>query len=333
MKAREGDYIETQDGSIFDVKGLVHPPQKVIASIRWVRDPEGNRERQGIRYKKVYGSEERKQLLLKRFPQYFVYDGVFDDHFCEVPIDDVVQHYSPPAKLEEISSSGPADDVERSALELATLLREESGIPWEKIGVTGSILLGLHTRNSDIDLIVYGKKNCLKIHQTLKQLMGRGDVKPLNEKELQELYSLRSKDTPMPFDQFVFHERRKVLQGTFKQRSYFMRLVKNFDETGERWGDFTYKAEGFAEIEAEVKGVEDSIFCPCRYEVCNVRVLRGVDRPVSKLVSFRGRFCEQAKIGELVRARGKVEAVLSAGGLISYQMVLGGAGDFMVTVR
>ncbi len=334
MKTREGDYLETSDGLIFDVKGLLHPPHRVIASIRWVPDPKGDRERGGIGYRKVYGLREREELLLKRFPQYFVYDDVLGDHFCEVRVSDVKRHHVPTAKLRELLSRSPADDVERAALEFASSLKAESGIPWNKIGVTGSILLGLHRGNSDIDLIVYGAANCLKVHRMLKRLLKEGgDVKPFGEDGLKELYNLRSKDTPMLFEPFEFHERRKVIQGTFKGRGYFMRFVKDFDEVGGRYGDLTYKPEGHAEVMARITDDRDSIFTPCFYGVGEVRVLEGIDKPISELVSFRGRFCEQAKAGERVRVKGKVEAVRGKDGSIGYRMVLGGLGDFMVATR
>ena len=40
---REGDLIENNQNIIFDVKGLVHPPSKVIAFPRFIPDISGNR--------------------------------------------------------------------------------------------------------------------------------------------------------------------------------------------------------------------------------------------------------------------------------------------------
>ncbi len=54
MRAREGDLIRTGDNVIFDVKGLVHPPDKVIAFPRYIPSPDGTRGSPGEMYRKVY---------------------------------------------------------------------------------------------------------------------------------------------------------------------------------------------------------------------------------------------------------------------------------------
>src|SRR3990170_8613289 len=86
MKAREGDLIETFDGNIFDVKGLVHPPRKVIAFIRYTHTQRGDRKKGKVAYQKVYPLHERYELLKERFPQYLVHDPVFNELLCEVSI-------------------------------------------------------------------------------------------------------------------------------------------------------------------------------------------------------------------------------------------------------
>jgi len=60
---REGDLIESIDNIVFDVKGLVHPPNRVVAFIRYVPDPKGNRKRDGNRYSKFYALSKRYALL------------------------------------------------------------------------------------------------------------------------------------------------------------------------------------------------------------------------------------------------------------------------------
>ena len=49
---------------------------------------------------------------------------------------------------------------------------------------------------------------------------------------------------------------------------------------------------------------------PARYKVEDVQVVDGPKlEPITEIVSFRGRFCEQAANGEEIEAQGKVELV------------------------
>jgi predicted nucleotidyltransferase len=65
-------------------------------------------------------------------------------------------------------------------------------------------------------------------------------------------------------------------------------------------------------------------FTPCRYKISNVKFLEGTcAESVEEIVSFRGRFCEQAKNGETVVAQGKVERVQKLGEREHYRLLLG----------
>jgi len=52
FKAREGDFIETFEGLIFDVKGLIHPPNRIIAFLRYFPDEKGERKKNSKRYRR-----------------------------------------------------------------------------------------------------------------------------------------------------------------------------------------------------------------------------------------------------------------------------------------
>lgn len=305
--------METRAGLIFDVKGLIHPPGKVIAFPRFIPDPSGNRKIKCTAYKKVYSLSERLKFLEQNFPHYVVHDPVFDEKLCEVPVNAVKYHYKPAEKLQELRSSNRLGMLESLALQLAKLLKETANIPWNTIGISGSIMAELHTPSSDIDPIVYGSENCRKVHSALRNLLSQknGPFKPYTRKDLKALFDFRSRDTMMSYEDFVQTESRKFLQGRFLQRDYFIRFVKDWTEVGENYGDVHYVNVGYARVEATVVDDSESIFTPCFYRVSNVRVLEGPKiESVERITSFRGRFCEQARIGEVVIAQGKVERVL-----------------------
>ena len=334
MRAREGDIIETRGKSLFDVKGLVHPPGRIIAFIRFFPDPEGDRERDGVTYRKVYALSERYALLKRDFPQYLVYDPVFDEYLCEVPIEGVKKHYQPINRLRALRHKGASDETERLALAFTELLKEGGNISWIKLGISGSLLVGLHTPTSDIDPIVYGSESCHKVHRALKTLLEdeKSHVKAYDWEGLKGLFDFRSGDTAMSFEEFVQTESRKVLQGKFMGRDYFIRCVKDWDEVKERYGTVRYRAEGYAKIKAQVTSDSEAIFTPCRYELENVEILEGARvEPIREIASFRGRFCEQAKKGEEVIAQGKVERVQKMEENVHYRLLLGNKkSDFMV---
>ena len=312
MKAREGDLIETWHGLIFDVKGLVHPRTEVIAFIRYFPDASGKRRKDSISYEKVYALQERFDLLAKKFPQYLRYDFVFDEQLCEVPVRDIEKIYDPIKKLKQMTSSEELDPLEKKVLNLAELLKTNAGLAWNSLGVSGSVLANLHTQSSDIDIMVYGSENSRKVHLALETMLKDSSlpIRRYSRGELQELFAFRSKDTIVSFEDFLKTESRKLLQGKFDGTDYFLRFVKDWNEIEEEYGDLTFKNFGYAKIKTRVIDSSESAFTPCTYGVEETKPLTGLKgAPITEIVSFRGRFCDQAEEGETVVARGKIEQV------------------------
>ena len=336
LKTREGNIIETANHIFFDVKGLVHPPRKIVAFIRFIPDPKGDRKRNNITYRKVYPLQERYELLREQFPQYLVFDSVYDEQLCEVPIEAVKHLFKPAEGLASLRCRDVLDKVETDALEFAELLKKNANVSWSKLGISGSLLVRLHTSNSDIDPVIYGSENCRKVYATLESLMQHKDsrVKPYTREGLKRLFDFRSKDTVMSFEDFLRIESRKVLQGMFRRRDYYIRCVKNWSEIEDEYGRVQYKSLGYAKIEAIVMDDSEMIFTPCCYKIADVKILEGIHvEPIEEIASFRGRFCEQARNGETVIAQGKVERV-QAGERMCYRLLLGNrTSDFMVSLE
>ena len=334
IKACEGDVIETIDNIFFDVKGMVHPPGRVVAFIRFVPDPNGDRKRNGKTYRKVYALSERYTLLRKAFPQYLVYNQVFNEHLCEVPVKTLKHHYKPVNRLRELRQGDKLDEAESQALRFVELLKKTANVSWSKLGISGSILVKLHTEASDIDPVVYGSETCYKVYSALGSLLkdSEGSVKPYSLRQLKELFDFRSKDTAMRFEDFVRTESRKVLQGKFMGRDYFIRCVKDWNEIEEKYGTILYKPVGYAKIKAKVIEDSEAIFTPCRYKINSMEILEGTRiEAIEEIVSFRGRFCEQAKKGETVIAQGKVEKLQKEGEREHYRLLLGSkVSDHMI---
>lgn len=332
---REGDFIETHEGLIFDVKGLVHPPHRVIAFIRYVSSLEGDRKRDARRYRKVYDLDERFAFIRENYPQYLVYDPVFGEELIEVPVEQVTRHYQPICKLAELRSRSDLNFLERRFLGFADFVVGSSHVPRGKVGVSGSVLVGLASSSSDLDLIVYGADNALKVNSILGKRLAEGKrLRKYDRDALKTLHKDRCSRNGVSLEDYVFHELRKPFQGFFDGVEFFVRYIKDWDEGEEAYGESVYSSMGQAKIRCVVVDDSDSLFTPCYYGVEDVEVVDGaLAKPVLGITSFRGRFCQQAFAGERVMARGKLERV-ACRDKTYYRLVLGNRPeDFMVAVR
>ena len=338
MRAREGELIESNQKVIFDVKGLVHPPNKIIAFPRYIPSLKGNREKQGEIYGKMYNLAERFNYLQQEAPELIVNDPVFGERLCEVPIKKITRHFDPIEKLAELRQKKDLAELERKVVELAEQLKTEANIPWNSMGISGSVLVGLYTLQSDIDPLVYGTENCIKAYQALQNILQdkSSDFQNYTGQELHNLFDFRSKDTIMSFENFIEVESRKAFQGMFQKTDYFIRFVKDWIEVKENYGDKIYENCGYSKIKATVIDDSKSLYTPCSYEIGNVKTVEGPHFDnLSEISSFRGRFCKQAEIGEKVYVQGKVERVNNKKeSKIHYRIIIGNRpSDYMVLCK
>ena len=200
-------------------------------------------------------------------------------------------------------------------------------------------MAGLTTEKSDIDPLVYGVENSRKAYAALQELLKTEDsgFKPYSQEELQTLFDFRSKDTQMSFEDFVMVESRKAFQGMFMGTDYFIRFVKEWNETTEQYGDVCFKNSGYAKITANIADASDSLFTPCTYKLKDVAVVEGPKlTPITEIVSFRGRFCQQVptnlKEPPTVEVQGKIEHVTdNRTGETHYRIIIGNKPtDYMV---
>lgn len=331
VEVLESFYLETRERLFFAVKGWEHPEDRWIAVLRYAPDAQrGIREKGGVLFRRLYHFSEQEEFLGGN-SHYLVYDAVFGTTLQSVPRFLVQRIYDPRARLMELVKAGGLQGPEEDAAAFARLLRKEAGIPWSGLGITGSLLIGMHTAESDLDFAVFGAQNCRKAYRVLQRLLDEpsfAELRRLDAQGVRELYAQRTADTRMPFDEFVQLENRKVNQGVFRARPYFVRFIKGIRETGPAYGQLRYTPMGQAVITASIVDDREAIFTPCRYNISGVRFLNGtpVDT-LTEIVSFRGRFCEQAQAGEAVTAAGTLERVQTSRGGAWHRLLLGNSSE------
>ena len=194
------DFLETVEGLIFSSVSYFHPEEKYHAYLRYYPDEHGERLAGDRRYSKVSSTSDAEAYLRKNYPMYI------DEEGQGVLKERVVRIYRPENRLTEILEN-PVGDLEEKVCKLSQVFSE---IPDDKKGVTGSLLVGLHSADSDIDFVIYGVKNHIKARERLGELFGQGVVRELTEKEWRHVYEKRfPNEKTLDFNEFLWHERRK----------------------------------------------------------------------------------------------------------------------------
>ena len=320
----EGDYIKTKDGLFFAVKGSMHPDNLVVAILRYVPDSSGDRVLDGVRYKRVYDISSTTEYLRKNNPGYINHIPRLGIELQSVPISKVTRYYEPREWLTEIIAN-PESEVEHVLTDFVNILSASSGVSTNSFGVSGSLLIGLQTEGSDIDINVYGQGNGRRAYDALAEIREKQDwVKPLDMELFESVLRSRWEDTGIPLDQFSSIESSKVLHGRVHGREYFVRLLMADD-------DLVSKPIKRTTIKARVFDASRSIFNPCLYGITQVSGETG-NLEVSELKSYRGKFTEQAHEGEIVEARGTLEKVHREDG-VYYRLILGESGDYLLPLN
>ena len=323
-KLVEGYFVTTLDNLIFEVKGVVHPTDRIIAYVRYV--PNVISSESEPKFQKIYNLQEREKFLKEYFPEYLWYSETHDRILQSVPYEKVKQILDPVEHMVQIRES--SSELSISTSKLVDLLLEYTGINRKDIGVTGSQLVGVARKSSDIDLIVFGESTCDEFYRKLK--LDYDEIPSLERYSgdlLNEHLKFRWGDLVEHHDTLREIERGKNLQGIFENYHVFIRLVKRRQDIAESFGQIVSENSESREVQCMVIDDRGSIFTPCVYRV------KSDDLPeLKQIISFRGRFTEHVSKGDSVNANGRLEYVVDTGTGERYQqLVLGESStDYMI---
>jgi predicted nucleotidyltransferase len=327
----EGDYIETKKSNLFfDVKGLLHPNDKKICFLRFFPHPEGNRIKNNVRFKKVYDLDERYSLIRNKYPKYLFYSKQLDLEVQGVKNSDIKKIYNPREYFQNLHKKENLSNIENFSYSLCELFISQGGIPQDAIGITGSAMVGLSKEDSDIDIIIYGTENSHKLQKKLTSLLEKtNNFRTYNLEEYRSHYNWRVGGSDISFKDFIKTEQRKLHQGIYNGYDYFIRYIKSPKDWKGNYYDFNYTNLGRIKIKALVIDSKDSLFTPCIYKIEPQKILdkklvlnKFKLEDLSEINSFRARFCEQAKEGEVVFVEGKLERVNYKTKLEYYRILL-----------
>jgi predicted nucleotidyltransferase len=333
---RDRDFLQTREKFFFCVVSPFHPSDRVISYLKYVPAKLGVWGKGEERFKRVMRAYtipnllETFNILERSYPHYLFYSLVYNIKMTAVPHEYIVKHFKPEEKLAQLFQTSHLDSLQRKLLNLVSFLAETSDVSLNSFGVTGSILLDIHSpKFSDIDITVYGLKNSLAVKNALTEAYSSSSmVQRFKEKALETWLDNKAKNHPLTPSEALQIYKRKWNIGSFENTRFSIHPVKLEHKLVEQYGDKTYYPLGAVAIRAVVCENTDYMFLPVVYRVRDVKVIDGPSvTDIEEVVSYESLYDNLAEIGETIIARGKLERVLDKKTGKEYHRVLAGSPE------
>jgi predicted nucleotidyltransferase len=331
LSLRDRDGILTREGLIFRVFGYSHPPNAYVCDAEYASaeiftstDPRAPRTGGNQHFYKFYNDEGLK-LIFNRYPQYTIFHGMLGQQVVGIRQHEITEARKPEERLQALIKAEPKDELIDAMQRVLDITLQTSGLTAEDFGVFGSMLHGFHhPKYSDIDLLIYGKKENAKMRETLKALY------PDDTSGLKNEFG---SDTAMAgklwrfknftVKEFMWHQKRKQIYGLFNDEKSG-RVIKAEFEPVKAWSEITseYNPEarivqkGWVKIKARVNDDGDAPFIPSVYGIQPLEVLSGAHDALEamRVFSYMEEFRQQAQNDETVIIEGNLEEVVSPKG-------------------
>lgn len=246
-------------------------------------------------------TEEANRLLRERWPEHLYHSPLRDADLHGVRPTDVARHYRPRERAAELAS--PAEDVvprptggDRNLEATAGRLLQQfarRGVPLQMMGVTGSLLVGAHGEDSDIDLVIYGREHFQQARAMLARLQEDGVFDALSAPDWQRSY--RRRGCSLSLEEYIWHERRKQNKAIFENTKFDIAQANSSPEPPPA----PCRKLGPATATASIVADEDVFAFPARWRID--------DPDIDEVVSYTTTYTGQAFLGETIEARGTLE--------------------------
>jgi predicted nucleotidyltransferase len=330
LSLRDRDAIITREGLIFRVFGYSHPKNAFICDTEYASakifsstDPRAPRTGGSELFYKFYNDEGLK-LVFREFPQYTIFHEMLGQKVVGVDQAHVAEARKPEERLRTLLQIKKRDKLVDAMIRVLDKILPLSGLLPENLGVFGSMLHGFHHPDfSDIDLIVYGRKENAAMREALEALYGDSTSRFRNEfatNQAMDCKKWRFKN--LTVKDFVKHQRRKMIYGLFKDEKSG-RTTKAEFEPVKAWGEIAPEYDpkvriinkGWVKIKARIIDDADAPFIPSVYEIKPLTILEGKRDALEavRVFSFMEEFRQQAQKDEIVFVEGNLEEVISPG--------------------
>ncbi len=281
------DYVCTTDGWLFAVLSERLEQGRVLAWPRY--------RRRSAAWHKLSLEQAGPPLSGAGQPEHYHWHSAWlDAALYAVPLTHIVQTWHPRQGLQKLLGMSRQDPKRVALCKLVRLLTAH-GIDNATLGVTGSLLIGAHNTDSDMDLVVYGRENFFAVLGVLRTLLHAGMLQPLGRSDWRRVWQRRA--CALDRESYIWHELRKgnkyLLDGSRLDIGMLALPAERIEDRG------PWRKCGRQRLRAEVSDARGGFDYPARYRIRHPRI--------AELVCYTASYVGQAFSGERVEAAGHVE--------------------------
>ncbi|MFQ6086954.1 MAG: nucleotidyltransferase domain-containing protein [Candidatus Bathyarchaeia archaeon] len=325
LKLRDRDAIVTRDNIIFRVYGYAHPsegyicdPEYAPESIFESKDPRALRTAGKQTYYKFY-SDEGIRFVHAKYPQYRILYEPLQEQLVGVSQHQIWKTRKPNEIFQQLMRKPAEDSLHEALRTLSNLIMEKSGLSLRGFGVFGSLLHGFyHPKFSDLDLIIYGRKELRKLCETLEAMYK--EKASLLQNEFESIEAIKAKSwnfinySPK---EYLWHQKRKSVYALFKDERSGRTIktefepVKNWSEIQDEYSPKTrIVRKGWIRAVVHITDDQDAAFMPSIYQIEPIKILQGEKaEDIKRIISYMEEFRMQVQKDEKAYVEGNLEQV------------------------
>lgn len=335
-KVRDRDVFHDRMGCVYVTLGHLQPYDRILSILKYSPDPNGRWQSDNIRYRRLFrgGVGSAVEGMNQAPSEYLVRDPHLGATLLEVPRNHVTKYFSPEKRLKEILSHGTNDALEESARRMSEVLHDVLGIPFNRLGVTGSIAWNAHdTAFSDINMNIYGlemSKRLQEGYDYVAEKNGHVRLRVLSEWERTMSNILTRIPSYSAGDLRTLFSRKKELYCGEQYIGVAPVLLPN--EAPIKYGSESYQSlrSKPVTIEMDIQKDDYGIFIPAIYEGTSSPVAQIDGYRVTRIMIYDGSFRGLFREGDRVEVVGSLQKVTPArlgqngGGSIEFYQIMVG---------
>jgi len=315
---RDRDVFHDRTGYVYVTLGHLQPYDRILSILKYVPDANGRWQASGTRYRRLFrgGVGSAVESMNQAPSEYLVRDPHLGATLLEVPKNHVTKYFSPEKRLKDILSHGASDALEESARRMSDVLHDVLGIPFNRLGVTGSIAWNAHdTAISDINMNIYGlemSKRLQEGYDSVAEQNGHVRLRELSEWE-RAMSSIVTRVPSYPVDDLrtLFSRKKELYHG---EQYIGVTPVLLPNEAPIKYGSESYESLKSAPvtIEMDIQKDDFGIFIPAIYEGTSSPVSQIDGDRITRIMIYDGSFRGLFREGDRVEVVGSLQRVTPA---------------------